>query len=267
MKLSVITINFNNAEGLRKTVESVVNQTFTDYEYIVIDGGSTDGSLDIIRQYSDSISCWTSEPDSGIYNALNKGIKAAKGEYCLFMNSGDTIYSDSVLQKVFDLNPRCDIINGNMLKQFPDGKTRLDKGSLYERWKKKQQLTLYDFYRGCNLNHQATFIKRDLFEKYGLYDEKYRVVADWKFFMQTIVICGASAKYVDITVSRFDMSGLSNADKGFNAAEREKILKELFPETILDDYRELKRLKHSLTYLIASFIKLAVEKIINRLKG
>ena len=89
MKLSVITINFNNRDGLRKTIESVVNQTYNDFEYIIIDGGSTDGSVDVIKEYADRIDYWVSEPDKGIYNAMNKGIDVAKGEYCIFMNSGD----------------------------------------------------------------------------------------------------------------------------------------------------------------------------------
>ena len=100
MKLSIITVNFNNVEGLRKTAESIVSQTFQDFEWIVIDGGSTDGSKELIEQYSDRIAYWCSEKDSGIYNAMNKGVRYAKGEYINFMNSGDCFADSSVLSDV-----------------------------------------------------------------------------------------------------------------------------------------------------------------------
>ena len=102
MKLSVITINFNNRDGLRKTIESVVKQTYKDFEYIIIDGGSTDGSVDVIKEYADKIDYWVSEPDKGIYNAMNKGIDVAKGEYCIFMNSGDVFFSNDVYNEVYE---------------------------------------------------------------------------------------------------------------------------------------------------------------------
>ena len=102
-KLSIITVNLNKAKGLQKTIESVIFQTFTDYEYIIIDGGSTDGSKQIIEQYADKITYWVSEPDSGIYNGMNKGIKVAKGEYCLFLNSEDYLLSNEILQNVRNL--------------------------------------------------------------------------------------------------------------------------------------------------------------------
>ena len=113
MKLSVITINFNNRDGLRKTIESVVNQTFKDFEYIIIDGGSTDGSVDVIKEYADRIDYWVSEPDKGIYNAMNKGIDVAKGEYCIFMNSGDCFYVNDVYENVFRELDGVDIIIGD----------------------------------------------------------------------------------------------------------------------------------------------------------
>jgi len=112
-KLSIITVNLNNAEGLRKTIESVVSQTYTDYEYIIIDGGSTDGCVEIIKQYEDKITYWVSEPDKGIYNAMNKGILKAKGEYCQFLNSGDWLIKESILHDIFSILPIADIIYGN----------------------------------------------------------------------------------------------------------------------------------------------------------
>ena len=113
MKFSIITINYNNVEGLRNTIKSVVNQTYTDYEFIIIDGGSTDGSVEVIKEYANIITYWVSEPDKGIYNAMNKGIEVANGEYLNFMNSGDCFYNNDVLQKVADYHLEKDMIVGH----------------------------------------------------------------------------------------------------------------------------------------------------------
>ena len=120
LKLSIITINYNNAAGLKKTLDSVASQTCTDFEHIIVDGASTDGSVDIIREYENTLaSClsplasrlkWLSESDTGVYNAMNKGIKLAKGEYLLFLNSGDYLVEESVLDKVFANDCVADIL-------------------------------------------------------------------------------------------------------------------------------------------------------------
>ena len=112
MKFSIITVNFNNKEGLHNTIKSVINQTFRDFEYIVIDGGSTDGSIDILKKYDKYINYWISEKDSGIYNAMNKGISKANGEYLNFMNSGDCFYALDVLEKVSKYGYTSDFIVG-----------------------------------------------------------------------------------------------------------------------------------------------------------
>ena len=103
MTLSIITINYNNRDGLQKTIDSVISQSFNDYEWIVIDGDSNDGSREIIEQYCDRFAYWCSEPDSGIYNAINKGLSHATGEYVQFLNSGDWLYSDNILEKAFSI--------------------------------------------------------------------------------------------------------------------------------------------------------------------
>ncbi|MFT4805390.1 MAG: glycosyltransferase involved in cell wall biosynthesis, partial [Psychroserpens sp.] len=111
MKLSIITINFNNAVGLKKTIESVVNQTSNDFEYIVIDGGSNDGSVDVIKEYEAKVSYWVSEVDKGIYHAMNKGILLAKGDYLEFLNSGDILVNETVIQKIIpELNVGVEIL-------------------------------------------------------------------------------------------------------------------------------------------------------------
>ena len=114
MKLSIITVNLNNCDGLQKTIDSVVSQTFKDFEWIVIDGGSTDGSKELIEQYADHFTYWVSEPDKGIYNAMNKGIRVAKGDYLQFLNSGDYLYDRTTLEKCLLPQNNADVIYGNL---------------------------------------------------------------------------------------------------------------------------------------------------------
>ena len=128
MKYSIITINYNNKDGLEKTILSVINQTCQDFEYIIIDGGSTDGSVDVIKKYADRIDYWVSEPDKGIYNAMNKGIIKAKGEYLNFMNSGDCFYDNEVLSNVYQNGMCSEMIVG---KDYHfDEKTEKDFSSI-----------------------------------------------------------------------------------------------------------------------------------------
>ena len=149
MKLSIITINYNNASGLRKTIESVVNQTSLEFEYIVIDGASTDGSIEIIKEFKDKITFWVSEPDTGIYNAMNKGIHSAKGKYCQFLNSGDSLVPPNVTESMLFNLPDSGIVIGNMLKKLTSGKIIRDKGP---RNKKRKRFA--KFYSKNISNHK-----------------------------------------------------------------------------------------------------------------
>ena len=118
-KISIITINYNDKIGLSKTINSVLNQSWQKFEFIVIDGGSNDGGLEVIEQNKDKIDYWVSEPDKGVYNAMNKGIKVAKGEYLIFMNSGDTFYDDNVLEKIENqLTAEFDIYYGDYYRVY-----------------------------------------------------------------------------------------------------------------------------------------------------
>jgi glycosyltransferase involved in cell wall biosynthesis len=234
MKLSIITINFNNREGLKKTIESVIAQKFTDYEYLIVDGGSTDGSLDVIKQYADSISWWVSEPDEGIYDAMNKGILQAKGDYCQFLNSGDSLYSETVLENVFKENYAEDIVTGNFIEQYAN-KTVLRKGRVYARQQEGKSLTLFDLFAG-SLSHQSTFIRRTLFDRYGLYDVHYKIASDWIFFLKTIGLNNVEVKHIDIIIVYFNMDGISNTELSLSVRERTDILKSLLPSVIFEDY-------------------------------
>ncbi len=168
VKVSVITINFNNSEGLRKTLDSVAHQHFPDYEYIVIDGGSTDGSKEIIEKYQAKIAHWVSESDCGIYDAMNKGIGMATGEYVHFLNSGDYYASSDVLSSVFSRQYTVPFIRCVQICDYGDRRIRWTNLG-------NRDVTLYDMYVNTML-HQATFIHRSMFEKYGLYDENLKIV-------------------------------------------------------------------------------------------
>lgn len=203
MKLSIITINLNDEKGLQKTIDSVISQTFTDYEFIIIDGLSADGSVDLIRKHEDKISYWVSEKDSGIYNAQNKGIKQAKGEYLYFLNSGDALYAPDSLEKMLDGNPRDAFICANFYMER-GGELEADTSYKDRDW----HMAIYELFSGF-LCHQAFFIHRSNFEKYGLYDEKLKVVADWKLFFQAIGIDHLPVKYVDTFIVIYNMEGFS----------------------------------------------------------
>ncbi|HOC87069.1 MAG TPA: glycosyltransferase family 2 protein [Prolixibacteraceae bacterium] len=229
MKLSIITINFNNTTGLRKTVESVVSQTSQNFEYIIIDGGSSDGSLEVIMKFAGNIDHWVSEPDNGIYHAMNKGILLAKGEYCQFLNSGDCLVSPDTTDKMLANISDQGILIGNMLKLHQNGKILRDKGTSFEK------PTVLTFYRGT-LNHSTAYIKRVLFNKYGLYDESLKIVSDWKWYFIVIGLNNEKVKYVNIDVSLFDMTGISNFRHDIENEERRQVLEELLPVNVLADY-------------------------------
>lgn len=229
MKLSIITVNYNDAEGLERTIKSVVSQTFKDYEYIVIDGGSSDGSKDVLLEYDPYISYWVSEKDDGIYHAMNKGVAHAIGSYCIFMNSGDCFYSRDVLERVAALDIKDDIIVGDVVSNI-DGKVIPTKSN--------RELSLYHLF-SASIPHQASFIRTVLLKKYP-YDETLRIASDWKFFLQTIIFENCSFKYVDEIVAEYDMDGISSHNPEEMFLEKEKVLSVMIPHRILLDYKMMK---------------------------
>jgi Glycosyltransferases involved in cell wall biogenesis len=245
-KISIITISYNNAQGLKKTIDSVVTQDFSDYEYIVIDGGSSDGSRDILNSYSDKIDYWVSESDRGVYHAMNKGIQVAKGEYLHFLNSGDIYANKNILTKVFSKEYSVPLIRTVQI---------CDYGSRQDIWTNlgEKEVSLYDMYTNTML-HQATFIHKDMFEKYGLYDEDLKIVSDWKFFLKTI-LGGEKTIFVDIQSIIFEMEGIStNKSYGeLHLKERTQVLTELMPSNTIADYERLKQMEKDIP--ISTFIK------------
>ena len=227
MRLSIITVNLNNKEGLQKTTNSVISQTFKDFEWIVIDGGSIDGSKELIENHSEFISYWVSEPDKGIYNAMNKGIKAAKGEYLLFLNSGDFLMNSNVLDRFFAQGNNSDIIYGYVARNI-EGKVQNLTGFL-----SKDNISLIDLYYQT-IPHQGTFFKAILFEKFGLYNENLRIVADREFYIKTIIYGNVSVKFIPITVSFFEDGGISSTSPKY-LQEKKQVLNSLVPPRIYKD--------------------------------
>ena len=229
MLYSIITINFNNCDGLRRTIESVVNQTNDNYEYIVIDGGSTDGSVDVIQKYSDRISYWVSEKDDGIYNAMNKGVMQAHGDYCLFLNSGDSFYDKHVLNKNLLSDNKSDIVVGRLVSDS-DGRELFSPPS--------DDISMYYFYTST-LPHQASFIKTKLLKQYP-YDESLKIVSDWKFFVETIIFHHCKVGFIDVPIAKFDMTGISTSNASKTWDEKMKVLRQMFPDRVLEDYKRMK---------------------------
>ena len=282
MKLSIITINYNNAEGLRKTLASVAAQTYPNIEHIIVDGGSTDGSVEVIREYESTLASqlsplvsnlkWLSEPDKGIYNAMNKGIRMATGEYIEILNSGDILAADDVTERMMAALASCSeqcerftgeaelqqsdlptILYGNMIKVNAQGKVVGKSGYT--------EYSLRQFY-SSTLNHDCAYIRKDLFEEYGLYDENLKIVSDWKWYLQAIGLGKVKPEYVDIDVTIFDDGGISETNLALRNAERRKVLEEVLPPAVLWDYdthafemEQMKRLRRWHLYPLVYFIE------------
>ncbi len=250
MKFSIITINYNNAKHLEKTIQSVISQTSTDYEYIVIDGGSTDDSVEIIKIFNDRISYWISEPDRGIYHAMNKGIQKAKGGHLFFLNSGDEFYNQSVLADVQTFALDSDFIYGDLMF------IKDEKQTLYEF-----PATLdFKFFFRSNIGHQCLFTKKTCFNVKGNYDENLKILSDWKFLATGVCLEKLTYKYIKLTIAKFYAGGVSSDPKNVSAIklEKEQVYKECFP-AFYEYYQysdQLKLLKYSRLFRIIQKIGL-----------
>lgn len=238
--ISIITINYNNLAGLKKTMNSVLGQSFKNFEYIVIDGGSTDGSTAYIESQSEKIDYWVSEPDRGIYNAMNKGIKVATGEYLLFLNSGDHFYESSILEKNFRFIKEYDLIYFN-LKVISD-KTEYIKSSPY--------YLVFSYFIKDTLPHPATFISTSLFKKAGYYDESLKIVSDWKFFVESVCKFNASYLKVENILTTHYLDGISAYPENLPIIleERNYVLETGF-KVFLEDCRQLFEYRKKLSEL------------------
>ena len=226
MTLTLITINYNNAEGLSRTIDSIISQTIRDYEWIVIDGGSTDGSVELLEKNKDHFSYWVSEKDHGIYEAMNKGIRHASGEYIIFMNSGDVFSQTRVLQELTPLLDR-DIVAGSVLING----TKKRKSS-------PNELTPWSIIN-YNIPHQAEFIRRSLFTTIGLYSEDLSILSDLEFNLRASLL-NCSYKSMKYDVAIIDQGGISSTQIDKLKQESKCIQERNLPMAICKDYERLK---------------------------
>lgn len=248
--ISIITVNLNNIFGLKRTIKSVIDQSYTDIEFIIIDGGSNDGSKEYIQENAQFFSSWISESDLGIFNAMNKGIKLSTGTWLMFLNSGDILNgSDAIdlyVKNKFDEEMvYCDVssnVDGAIIS-YPDNLT-------------------FNYFFKYSLNHQSAFFKRHLFDKFGMYNEKYKIVSDWEYFLKIIFLKNISIKHFSYPVVIFDFNnGISTKTKNLELIEKERrqVLLELFPR-FYSDYLELVAYQDS-------FIIRLVSRILNTFFG
>jgi glycosyltransferase involved in cell wall biosynthesis len=238
MLITIITINYNNAKGLERTFHSVFNQTNKDFEYLVIDGHSKDESKNIIRKNENKINYWLSEPDKGIYDAMNKGILQAKGQYLLFLNSGDTLHNEFVIEKT--IASISNLLNFGIVY----GDVHLVSDRHHKLLKQDHELTLNYFYNHA-LSHQAAFIKKTLFDAFGLYTTSYRINSDHEFFLKVFVEKPNEYKYFNLVISDFYMDGISQSVESSNMmdAERKEIHERLMSKSDIAYFEKLNRKK------------------------
>ena len=216
MVLSVITVCRNDLGGLKKTYESVVAQTFGDFEWIVADGASTDGTVDYLRQLEFGRLVWSSEPDGGVYDAMNKALAKAKGRRVLFLNSGDRFAAPDVLERLLSAPSTADVVYGDVNLVWPD-RTVLFPGL---------ENPTVDRLLGTSLPHPASAILRETLCAYGGYDPKYRIVSDWKFWME-LAQHGGTFEHRPVLVADFAKDGISTVETDLCTLEREQVRHEL----------------------------------------
>lgn len=233
--LSIITINYNNYDGLKKTMESVFSQTFKAFQYIIIDGDSSDDSKELLIKFSNKIDYFISEKDNGIFDAMNKGIKTATGDYLMFLNSGDYLVDNDILYKIHrNFNRGCDIFYGNIqvlnsntlsTVTFPD------------------KLSL-NFWENCTINHQASLIKASLFREMGLYETTYNHAADYVFFLKCF-FASKSFFHINEIVVNYDLGGDSDLNRLEYKKQMNQGWKEYIPgylDTLYQEHKEYNRL-------------------------
>jgi glycosyltransferase involved in cell wall biosynthesis len=233
IKLTIITINYNNAIGLKKTIESVVNQIYKNFEFVVIDGKSNDESVSVINNFGDKISYYSSEKDNGIYNAMNKGIKAANGEFLLFLNSGDLLFDNYTIENIFDkLDSSIGIIYGNAIMVSEKEKLAY----IYP------ESLPFSFFYDKTLCHQSVFIKKELFGETG-YNEQNKIVSDWEFFTEKIILNKVKYKHIQQFICQYELNGMSSFESNIEQTKKEK--KRFFDKyfsSFIDDYHAMQPL-------------------------
>lgn len=238
MKFSIITCTYNSEKNIAKTLDSILDQNFQDYEILIIDGKSTDKTLDIVKNYElkfqNKLKCF-SEKDGGVYDGMNKGIKLAKGEWIYFLNSGDYFNNSKILTKIFEFkkDKNLDVIYGNIkveeLGVVVGGKFDCEK------------------LLKSNISHQALFFKKSVFNIIGLYNLKYKTLADWVFNMQWFNNEKIKKAYIDLVIANYELNGLSRRiyDETFYSDFRENVIS-FFPEKCWRSLSFLNKLVYTL---------------------
>jgi len=208
--ISIITVNYNNKRGLERTIKSVVSQTYPNIEYIVIDGGSSDESKELIENNKDNIAYWVSEKDAGIYDAMNKGIAKASGEYLLFLNSGDYLKDKFAIERV--------VLKG-LTADLEIYRQKFEDGGISPIIRKEEIKPSY--FISSVFPHQSTFIRRGLIEKIGGYRADYKIVSDWIFWFEAVVTHKCTYNLNNASFSVMEGGGVSSSmDKCHNEMNR-----------------------------------------------
>lgn len=253
--ITVVTVVFNDVQHIEETILSVVNQTYPNIEYIIIDGGSTDGTVDIIKKYEERIAYWVSEPDKGIYDAMNKGIQKAMGEWINFMNAGDVYAANDVLVQLMQCeHSEARILRGNIIRVYPHMKVK----SVGVTTNTPNMMDMFN----NTFHHQACLIQKSLFEEVGFYSLQYRLCSDWKFFFDCVVLHHIKSRYMDVTVALFRMDGNSTNHSVLYLKEQEEYLETLYGQELFELLRELSVYRKSgLIRMYYKIRKSAVERL------
>lgn len=253
MKISIVTINYNNVNGLQQTVQSVFDQTWHDIEYIIIDGGSTDGSVDIIKNNKEKFYYWVSEGDKGPYDAMNKGINQVTGDYVLFLNSGDYLFDSNVIKNFIHLNPTDDLVYGDCAIISENGKQS-----------RKVMTSIYTIGEALTntINHQSIFYSGRLFKGGKRYDINYKIVADWILTNEFVFELNCTLCKINLIIAVYDLNGISSNNEE-RKKERKKYTDLKYDDKfnlLLTDYKSLK-LKYNI--IKKGFIYRNIEKFLN----
>lgn len=253
--VSVITVCYNVVSCLKNTIDSVSSQTYSNVEYIIIDGKSSDGTVSIIEENKDKITTWVSECDEGIYDAMNKGIRMSHGEWLLFMNAGDVFVSNDILEKlVAEVTPDIRILRGDIIRIYNKIKVRSCGVT-------SQNPSLMDMFNNT-FHHQASLIQKSLFSDYGLYSTEYKLCSDWIFFFNCVVLHNVKSRYLGMVVAEFQMDGASTNGALQYENERKKYLKQIYGDDLFYCLEELSMYRKS---RISSLCLRVRRSIINRL--
>jgi len=230
--ISIITVCLNASETIRETIESVVRQKYSNIEYIIVDGQSTDQTLNIVAQYREHVDQLISEKDRGLYDAMNKGIEAARGDVLYFLNADDKLVDDDVLKDVarmFCQDAGISLVYGEVIWQRGDKVQQSDQPDRITR----------EYLARTTLLHQSAFMKRKLFREIGLYNIKYKVVADYSWFLDYFINYKGKCRHIDRSIALVSVSGLSNTTDW--EAERLDAMKSIFSMWEIIRFRKLPR--------------------------